>query len=82
MPKGQNPRERSLAKLGQLEAQLKTATTRTKIQKLKTLFRNYTSGTGPMPAENKAVKELRRKIDARQESLLKNSQTLETGRKP
>lgn len=81
MPKGQNPRERSLAKLGQLEAQLKTATTPTKIQKLKTLFRAYAGGTGPMPAEKKAVKDLRRKINARQESLLKNSQTLEAGRK-
>ena len=81
MPKGQNPRQGSLAKLGAMEAQLKQATTQSKLQKVKSLLKAYTTGyTGEKEPAN--VKALRRKIAMRQEALLKNANKMDTKQVP
>jgi len=76
MPKGQSPRQGSLAKLGKLTTDLKNATTPTKVQKVKTLLKAYTVGVKTTPKESESVKKLRSKIVAREKALLKNSNKL------
>lgn len=81
MPKGQNPRSSSMAKLGAMEKQLENATTQSKLQKVKSLLKAYTTGyTGE--AESKDVKALRRKIAIRQDALLKNANKRENKQFP
>jgi hypothetical protein len=81
MPKGQNPRQGALAKMGALETQLKNATTQTKLQKVKSLFKAYTTGyTGEKEPAN--VKAMRRKIAMRQQALLKNANKMDTKQVP
>jgi hypothetical protein len=81
MPKGQNPRQGALAKMGAMEAQLKKATTKTDLQKVKNLLKAYTTGyTGEKEPAN--VKAMRRKIAMRQESLLKNANKMDSKQFP
>ena len=81
MPKGQNPRSSSMAKLGAMEKQLENATTQSKLQKVKSLFKAYTTGyTGESEPSN--VKAMRRKIAMRQQALLKNANKMDTKQVP
>ena len=74
MPKGNvTPTDRSLQRLSMLDKQLKDATTPTKLQRVKTLLKAYTTGISSSAPEGDRVKALRRKIAKREESLLKNA---------
>lgn len=82
MPKGQNPRTASLAKLNKMTEELDNATSKTMVQKAKTLLKAYTTGVDNNTADSKEVKALRSKIIAREKSLLKNASKLPSRKMP
>ena len=81
MPKGQNPRSSSMAKLAAMDKQLKSATSQSGLQKIKTLLKSYTSGYSG-ETESKEIKALRRKIAIRENALLKNANKRENKQFP
>lgn len=74
MPKDNvTPRDRAMQRLSMLDKQLQAATTPSKVQRVKTLLKSYTTGISSSAPEGDRVKALRRKIAKREESILKNA---------
>ena len=81
MPKGSvTPRDRSLQRLSMLDKQLKEATSKSAVQRIKTLLKGYSTGISSSAPEADRVKALRRKIVKREESLLKNANRMGSSR--
>ena len=83
MPKGNvTPRERSLQRLSMLDKQLKQATSKGAVQRVKTLLKAYTTGISSSAPELDRVKALRRKIAKREDALLKNANRMTSRQEP
>ena len=77
MPKGQSPRDNSMAKLSLLDKKLKSAQDMGTFRRLKSLFQAYTGEFkgSRTPEERKKIAALKVKIDKRSSSLGKNAKS-------
>jgi hypothetical protein len=63
-----------------LDKQLKEATSKSAVQRIKTLLKGYSTGISSSAPEADRVKALRRKIVKREESLLRNANRMGSSR--